>query len=88
MRPALHSGDLVLVERGRLVRVGDVALLRGRGGGPVVHRVISVDGEGSVRTRGDANRQADTDEATRREVVGPVVRVVPVGRLLSRWRGE
>jgi hypothetical protein len=50
--------------------------------------VIAVDGDGSVRTRGDANRHADAAPADRRKVDGPVVRVVPVGRLLNRWRGE
>jgi len=86
MRPALAAGDLVLVDRAVTPGIGDIALLRVRGHGPVLHRVVGIDEEGRLETKGDANRIADVRPVERRDTRGVVVRVVPVGALLDRWR--
>ncbi len=86
MRPALMAGDLVLVDRAVSPHAGDIALLKVRGHGPVLHRVIGVDEAGRLRTKGDANQTADVRPVERRDVRGIVVRVVPVGSLIERWR--
>jgi signal peptidase I len=87
MQPALWAGDLVLVSRDTEVPVGQVALLRAPGHGPVLHRVVERRTDGSVLTKGDANVHADLTPTERRHIAGRVVAVVPVGRMLARWRG-
>ena len=86
MHPALHPGDLAFVRKARPVSAGDVILFRAPGHGPVLHRVVHVDGVGRLTTRGDSNDVADRDTLAPSAVVGPVRAVVPVGRLLARWR--
>lgn len=86
MGPSLTPGDLVLVGRGARVGVGDIALLRATGHGPVLHRVTAVSKTGAVRTRGDANPIADRLDTPASQVAGRVVLVVPIGALLARWR--
>jgi signal peptidase I len=88
MRPALFPGDLVLVDVRAAVSRGEVALLRSSRHGLVLHRVIRVERDGTVRTQGDANPIADFDSLPSSAVVGPVVLVAPVGKLLERWRGS
>ncbi len=86
MHPALHPGDVVVVRKTRQVSVGEVILFQAPGHGAVLHRVVGVDRTGVVRTRGDSNAIPDRAALERRDVVGPVRIVVPVGRLLARWR--
>lgn len=86
MHPALHPGDVVVVRKTRQVGVGDVILFRASGHGAVLHRVVGVDRTGAVTTRGDSNAIADRAALERQDVVGPVRVVLPVGRLLARWR--
>lgn len=86
MRPALRSGDLVLVGRGQRVDVGEIALLRTERHGPVLHRVVGVEPGGALRTKGDANRTPDASATPESLVSGPVVGVIPIGRLIERWR--
>jgi signal peptidase I len=88
MRPALSPGDLVIVDVRARPRRQQIVLLNSPRHGPVLHRVIAIAGDGSVRTQGDANEIADFDSLAARAVVGPVVLVAPVGRLIERWRGR
>lgn len=88
MVPALVHGDLVLVRRGAAATTGDIALVRRAGHGPVLHRVVREEPDGSVVTRGDANPIDDFDTAARAEVRGVVALYVPCGSWLKRWRGE
>ncbi len=86
MENALLPGDVVLASRNAPVRRGDIALLK-PGVELVLHRVIRVDRSGGVWTAGDANPVPDLNPTPRHLVVGRVVRVVPFGALLRRWRG-
>jgi len=88
MHPALHVGDLAFVKRGHGVSGGDIALLASPGRSRVLHRVISVDESGAVRTRGDANPIEDLMPADEADIQGRVISVVHVGAVLERWRGE
>lgn len=87
MHPALHAGDLVFVTRGTPQR-GDIALLRMPGHGPVLHRIVGVEADGTVRTRGDANPVDDLEPVNREHVAGTVAAVLPVGAAIERWRGR
>jgi signal peptidase I len=87
MTPALFPGDLVLVRRHAPARIGEVALLETPSHGLFLHRVVWVGDDGSVRTKGDANGAEDRDARPPSEIAGTVGAVLPVGRLLVRWRG-
>jgi signal peptidase I len=87
MSPALRPGDLAIVARGAIPHEGDIVLIRAPGHGPVLHRVVAVGRGGSVTTRGDANPVDDRESVSSGDLAGVVVRVVPAGKLLRRWRG-
>lgn len=86
MAPALLPADIVLVMRTRDVSRGDIALLVSPSGSRYLHRIVSVDPNGSVETRGDANEIDDFDPTPRGRILGRVVRVIPAGTVLERWR--
>lgn len=86
MEPALRSGDVVIVRRGRPASRGDIVLVRSEGHGPVLHRVVGVAPDGSVVTKGDANWASDVGTSTPQAVSGSVSVVIPVGAVLERWR--
>lgn len=88
MYPALVTGDIALVRRHALPRKGDIVLVRQAGHTPVLHRVLEVHGDGSLRLKGDANPVPDISDVSSSEVAGPVTRVVPVGAVLDRWRAR
>jgi signal peptidase I len=87
MSPALEAGDLVVVRKHAQACRGSIALVRAVGHRAVLHRVVSVGQDGSLVTRGDANPIDDRERASPNEVAGVVVRVLPAGTLLRRWRG-
>ena len=85
MRPALYAGDLVVVARRISPTKGEIALLEEAGGRLVLHRVVRVDPDGSMRTKGDANDSDDPESVRSDAVRGKVVLVIPVGRVIRRW---
>jgi len=87
MSPALSPGDLVIVARNARPREGHIVLARSAGRGAVLHRVVAIGDDGLVTTRGDANAVDDAERIRAAEVAGVVVRVIPIGTLLRRWRG-
>jgi signal peptidase I len=79
MAPALHEGDVVLADsHARSPSPGQIVVVRDPdvGGGLLTHRVLTVTG-GVLRTKGDANSQADPRAATPADLVGTVRLVVP-----------
>jgi hypothetical protein len=57
---------------------------------PVVHRVVRVDSQGGIRTRGDNNASADPDLLRLKDIVGQVVaaqRGTRRRRIAGGWRG-
>jgi len=87
MSPALLPGDLTIVRKGARPEKGSIVLVRAVGHNAVLHRVVSVSGDGILTTKGDANPINDRESVRSAEVAGVVVRVVPAGALLQRWRG-
>ncbi len=79
-------GDVCLVARPSTLRAGDIALFEGPGAAPVLHRVVSVRGDGALVTRGDANPSADLDPVAARSVMGKVVVVLRTGKACSALR--
>lgn len=81
MCPTLYPGDLIVYTRvGAEPQRGDLAVFA-HDGDLVVHRVASVQRDGSLRMRGDANAASDTEPVDRNDVRGVVVAVVPAGRI-------
>jgi hypothetical protein len=78
MNPTLKAGDLLRVvpDQGRKIRVGDIVVFH-----PpeeqrnVVHRVVSLDLRGVIRTRGDNNSKIDTCGLPVDRIIGHVVSV-------------
>lgn len=85
MRPALHSGDVVVYRRGAQgVAVGDlVVFTHPAWSGGVVHRVVTIARDGSLMTRGDANATEDSEPVSRDRVKGITVAVVPSGKAIA-----
>jgi len=81
MRPALYPGDLIVYTRvAAEPREGDLTVFA-HDGDLVVHRVVGVEPDGSLRMRGDANVAADVEPVDRNDVRGVVVAVVPAGKV-------
>jgi signal peptidase I len=87
MSPALRPGDLVIVRKNARPLEGSIVLVRAAGHGAVLHRVVGIGLDGSVTTKGDANPIDDSEKVRRTDIAGVVVRVLPAGTLLVRWRG-
>lgn len=84
MAPAVSAGDLVIYRRvSPQLATGDLVVFE-HGGTLVVHRVAGLLRDGSLRTRGDANRSVDLLPVDGADVLGEVVLVVPSGAIASR----
>ena len=93
MRPALDRGDLVVVQTvsaedaavpGRVLAFDDP----GVPGRVTTHRVDSVDDDGTIWTRGDANPERDSMPITVDDVRGMARLVVPLVGLPKLWLAE
>lgn len=86
MQPALYPGDIVLVSTDREAQAGDIVLVETRARGRYIHRVVQRLASGEYCLRGDANDTPDRAPVRRGEVQGVVVRVLPAGAWLARWK--
>lgn len=79
MEPEISPGDVVLVQPGTAVQVGDVVAFPDplQPGRDVLHRVVDVDNTGLLVTRGDANDIADPWTIDPAEVIGTQSLAVP-----------
>jgi signal peptidase len=92
MEPALHVGDVVLVEdvEARQLAVGDVTTLADPAevSDSLTHRVTAIDAIGErvwLTTRGDANDTSETFQLSSAKVVGRVVARVPAVGIIVTW---
>jgi hypothetical protein len=81
MAPALCPGDLVVYRRGGGAQEGDIALAAPSGAPAYLHRVVAVQLDGALRTKGDANEEADAEPTPVSEVAGVAVGSIPSGRV-------
>lgn len=78
MSPAIRSGDVVLVDPGATdIGPGAVIQFRDPEGSLMLHRVVDVAPSGEVRTRGDANLQADRRPVAPELILGRGVVLIP-----------
>ena len=92
MSPALEPGDVIVsapVEL-RELHVGDIVVVENpaRPGHSLVHRVDSMNSDGTLVTRGDANTSADSTAVTPDEVLGRGRLRVPGIGMASLWFQE
>ena len=84
MSPRIKVGDVILVspEKDPQKLLGHVATFDDPGfpGKVKSHRVIAINKDGTLKTKGDANAQPDSDPV-------PISTVHGIGRLLVRWVG-
>ncbi|MHB1341520.1 MAG: signal peptidase I [Coriobacteriia bacterium] len=83
MEPTLAAGDVVVYRRGDAgLERGAIVLLEHAGwNGGVVHRVVRIDRDGAITTRGDANDVEDRDPVRNQQVRGVAVAVIPTGKV-------
>ena len=84
MTPAVRPGDIVLIDPvgARAASPGSIIQIHRDDGRPVVHRVVTVAPDGTLQTKGDANRIIDPAPVAAADVIGRARAVVPyVGRL-------
>ncbi len=81
MEPSILTGSLVVIRPQTSYGVGDVVTFESASADvPTTHRIIGVResaGQTFFMTKGDANEEADTQEATLRSVIGEVELAVP-----------
>lgn len=89
MEPALSVGDITLVRPGvpttADVVLGQIVTFRDSGGRVITHRVIAVDDDGSLVTKGDANADRDGATVPLDRVVGTGWLAVPMAGLPIHW---
>jgi signal peptidase I len=87
MTPAVRAGDLVFYQRsdGTDVRPGRIVLADqpGHPGRLLSHRVVSVNPDGTITTKGDANPTVDSDPLPPGAIHGQARLVVPYIGLLT-----
>lgn len=95
MEPALHVGDVVLVEdvEVRQLAVGEISTLADPAevSDSLTHRVTAIDAAGdavAVTTRGDANTTSETFRLPPTAIVGRVVVRVPAVGTVVAWAGS
>jgi signal peptidase I len=88
MSPACTPGDVAVYARAPVrVQEREIVLVAVPGTRPFVHRVLAVQVDGSLRTKGDACPSADLVPCRPRDVGGLVTCVVPTGRALHALVG-
>ncbi len=92
MRPLIGAGDVVMslpfsasepVPMGRVVEF--LAAQGSATTGPVMHRVVAINKDGTLVTAGDANTQFDTAPLQRADIVGVAVVLVKWAGLPAYW---
>lgn len=82
MAPSYVPGDLMLYRKPPCRPTqGDAVLVAASDSTrPFIHRVVGVEADGCLRTRGDANVSVDVGRAFPEDVAGVVIGAVPSGR--------
>jgi signal peptidase I len=86
MEPGFHRGDLVVLRQAPEYQVGDIVTYRHPRIGPVIHRIIALDGDRYI-FKGDNNSWIDSYHPTRAECIGKLWVYIPsAGRLVEQLR--
>lgn len=88
MEPSIKTGGIVVVSEADFYNVGEVITFTSQGADiPTTHRILEkeqIDGVTQIRTKGDANEEADSELITESAIKGKVLFTVPyVGFVLD-----
>lgn len=90
MEPLIHTGSVVMIDsREKDIEVGDIILYRMQDTN-IVHRVIGVNEDGSLITKGDNNESEDFAPVSLPQVYGKAVKLpwgwcIPYAGYFSNW---
>lgn len=84
MEPLYHKGDLVVLREAPTYQVGDVVTYRNPDVGPVIHRIIGLNGDRWI-IRGDHNTWIDSYQPQDREILGKAWFALPGFGNAVRW---
>jgi len=93
MSPTLKIGDIVYIRKGNSYQVDDIISFRYEGvEKSSTHRIVSIDIDGNIYTKGDNNDSVDMVTITSEQIEGRVVFTIPkLGYAISklqtkRWK--
>ena len=88
MEPNIHKGSLVLINENKDIadiNVGDIIVYERREGYNIIHRVISIQDNKTLKVKGDANNVPDADTIDENNFVGKTILVIPaLGNVVSQ----
>lgn len=78
MEPVYYPGDMLMLKRTTIdqLRIGDVVQYQS-GSISIIHRIIAIQGDGSLITQGDNNNAADIEPVKAEQIKGRVLSAVP-----------
>jgi signal peptidase I len=86
MSPVLQEGDLAIVRTATEYRMGEIITYRHPLLGPIIHRIIDLDGDRFV-LKGDSNSWIDSYHPRQEELIGKLWLILPkVGKILSQFK--
>jgi signal peptidase I len=86
MEPSFHRGDLVILRQADDYQVGDVVTYRHPRIGPIIHRIVALDGERYI-FKGDNNSWIDGYHPTKAECIGKLWLHLPAaGNFIEQLR--
>ena len=90
MEPVIRTGSMVLVDnQTEDIQMGDIIMYRLQKEN-VVHRVVEIQEDGKIITKGDNNENADFAPVTQAQVCGKVIKMpwglcIPYAGYVSEW---
>lgn len=73
----INPGDIVISRQTNNLKVGDIITFFVSEHEIITHRIIAIDSEGNLTTRGDANNVADKNSVNKVNVIGKVMFTIP-----------
>lgn len=77
MEPSIMTGDIIIIEKLDRYQKNDVITFENQQQRRVTHRVVDIQNNQYLTTKGDANRSRDNEKITIDQVLGKVVLVIP-----------
>jgi signal peptidase I len=86
MEPGFHRGDLAILRQAPDYQIGDIVTYRHPQIGPVIHRIIALDGERYI-LKGDNNTWVDSYHPTKAECIGKLwLHIAAAGSFIEQLR--
>lgn len=84
MEPSIMTGDIIIVKSSFQYLKNDVVTFEDYQQRRVTHRIVDIQNNNNITTKGDANRSSDSENITVKQIIGKVILVIPkLGYLVS-----